>query len=239
MVRAVLFDMGGTLDGGAHWLDRFARLYADAGLAVSRDEVRTAFDHAERLAVTDDWIASAHLDEMIERHVGWQIDRLASPSNGLSERRANMSSQVASAFVRSVRDAAPDNVRLLAGLAAEGFQLGVVSNGCGNVDVLCEDLGYRPFLSLVVDSRRLGIAKPDSRIYTYACRALGLLPASVAMVGDSLERDIRPAKSIGMAAAWLSGPNAAPAADAGGADLVLQSLDELRAALRTLSRTVA
>ena len=47
MVQAILFDMGGTLDGGPHWLDRFARLYAEAHLVVSHDDLRAAFDHAE------------------------------------------------------------------------------------------------------------------------------------------------------------------------------------------------
>ena len=36
MIRAILFDMGGTLDGdGVHWLDRFEILYARAGVAVA------------------------------------------------------------------------------------------------------------------------------------------------------------------------------------------------------------
>ena len=40
MIRAVLFDMGGTLDGdGVHWLDRFARLYAEAGVTLPRERL--------------------------------------------------------------------------------------------------------------------------------------------------------------------------------------------------------
>ena len=77
MIRAIFFDMGGTLDGdGLHWLDRFVALYADAGVAVPREILRDAFDEAERLAALDDAIATLALDEMIDRHVGWQLTHL-------------------------------------------------------------------------------------------------------------------------------------------------------------------
>ena len=78
MIRAVLFDMGGTLDGDAgHWLDRFAALYADVGLSLPRERVRSAFDDAERRAAVDDVIATANLNVMVDRHVGWQLAYLA------------------------------------------------------------------------------------------------------------------------------------------------------------------
>src|SRR6185295_13380568 len=85
MIRAILFDMGGTLDGdGLHWLDRFVSAYAAAGLDVARETLRQAVDAAERRAATDAVIMSAHLLEMIERHVDWQLDELALESTNRS-----------------------------------------------------------------------------------------------------------------------------------------------------------
>ena len=78
MLRAILFDMGGTLDGdGLHWLDRFERLYADAGVLLPRDTLRAAFDEAERRAAVDETIAAADLEDMVDRHVGWQLGHLS------------------------------------------------------------------------------------------------------------------------------------------------------------------
>ena len=76
MLRAILFDMGGTLDGGGHWLDRFAALYAQAGVRASRERVAAAFDEAERLALSDEAIATCSLDPMVDRHVRWQLATL-------------------------------------------------------------------------------------------------------------------------------------------------------------------
>jgi FMN phosphatase YigB (HAD superfamily) len=233
MTRAVLFDMGGTLDGdGLHWLDRFVRLYDEAGVSLPRDALRAAFDDAERRAAMDEAIATADLDAMIDRHVGWQLAHLSIDDVPLRH-------ALAAGFVRPIRDLAAANARLLAGLSARGLRLGVVSNGCGNVNVLCDNLGYAPFLSLIVDSRRVGLFKPDPAIYLYAARSLGLPPWSIMMVGDSLDRDIRPAKTIGMQTAWLEGPVERLCPEPALADVRLRALADLPGALAARGRTVA
>ena len=226
MIRAILFDMGGTLDGdGLHWLDRFVDLYAAAGVRLPREVLRAAFDHAEALSATDDIMATASLDQMIERHVGWQLAHVHASGDDVLRRR------LVDGFVAPVRAVAADNVRLLADLSARGLRLGVVSNGCGNVDVLCAELGYAPYLSVVVDSRRAGLYKPDPAIFIYAAAKMALRPSNVMMVGDSFDRDVRPAKSIGMMTAWLEGPAPRTCPDPSLADVRLRHLAELPAML--------
>ena len=234
MIRAVLFDLGGTLDGdGLHWLDRFAAMYADAGVFLPGQRVREAFDEAERRAATDDEMAVAHLETMIERHVGWQLEHLAAEASLQPE----LAGRLVGAFVASIRSAAVSNVRLLAELFGRGLRLGVVSNGCGNVDVLCGDLGYAPYLSAIVDSRRVGLFKPDPAIFIHAAAKLGAPASAVMMVGDSFDRDIRPAKSLGMTTAWLEGPAPRDCADPSLVDLRLRRLAELSTVFE--ARTVA
>jgi len=226
MIRALLFDMGGTLDGdGLHWLDRFVELYAAAGVRLPREVLRAAFDHAEALSATDDIMATASLDQMIERHVGWQLAHVHASGDDVLRRR------LVDGFVAPVRASAADNVRLLADLSARGVRLGVVSNGCGNVDVLCAELGYAPYLSVVVDSRRAGLYKPDPAIFIYAAAKMERRPSNVMMVGDSFDRDVRPAKSIGMMTAWLEGPAPRTCPDPSLADVRLRHLAELPAML--------
>jgi putative hydrolase of the HAD superfamily len=242
MIRAILFDMGGTLDGdGLHWLDRFVTLYAEAGVRLPRETVRSAFDEAERRAAVDEPIRTSRLDAMIDRHVGWQLAHLADVLGGIrpSPDLEALSRRLVEGFVGPVRSAAAQNARLLADLSARGLQLGVVSNGCGNVDVLCEELGYAPFLSVIVDSRRAGLYKPDPAIFIYAAAKLGVRASNVLMVGDSFDRDIRPAKSVGMMTAWLEGPARRACADPSLVDLRLYALAELPGALDMTSRTVA
>jgi putative hydrolase of the HAD superfamily len=220
MIRAILFDMGGTLDGdGLHWQDRFKAIYRDFGVAVSRE----TFDAAEAHANQDAEIASSDFRQMIERYVKWQLAHL-----GLTN--AELEEQIISGFIAPAREAAAANVELLAELAKR-FELGVVSNGCGNVDKLCDDFGYTPFLSTIVDSRRVGLFKPDPAIFTHAADKLGRGPAEILMVGDSFDRDVRPAKKIGMRTAWLEGVEPRDCPDPSLVDLRLRRLADLRGAL--------
>ena len=233
MRRAILFDMGGTLDGdGLHWLDRFRNLYAAAGIVLTRDRLRAAFDEAERRAASDDAIATAPLAAMVDRHVGWQFEQL-----GLDD--PQLRAALVANFVAPVSQAASANQKILSDLKSRGFELGVVSNGCGNVDVLCRDFGYAPYLSIVVDSRRVGLYKPDPAIYQHAAERLDLPPSSIMMVGDSFDRDVRPAKSIGMKTAWLQGADGSACPDRSAVDLFLYALAELPGALEAEERTVA
>ena len=220
MIRAILFDMGGTLDGeGLHWQDRFTALYRSFGISVSRE----TFDEAERRANNDDAIASSDFEAMIEHYVGWQLAHLGVKNPELKQ-------DLIAGFVEPARKAAAANVNLLAELAERRFELGVVSNGCGNVEKLCADFGYAPFLSLVVDSRRVGLFKPDPAIFVYAAEKLGRAPDEILMVGDSFDRDVRPAKKIGMRTAWLEGSEARDCPEPSLVDLRLRALADLRQA---------
>jgi putative hydrolase of the HAD superfamily len=230
MVRAILFDMGGTLDGdGVHWLDRFVALYRSAGVSLPRENLRSAFDAAEARAAGDPVIATVGLQSMIERHVDWQVEHL-----GISD--VSVRQQLISGFVAPVREVAAANCRLLAELSSRGLLLAVVSNGCGNVDVLCRDYGYAPFLSAIVDSRRVGISKPDPAIFTRAAALLGSEPADTLVVGDSFERDIVPAKRAGMITAWLQPDPARSAPDGSVVDVRLTRLADVAAWLPAPAR---
>jgi putative hydrolase of the HAD superfamily len=207
-IQAVLFDFGGTLDGdGVNWLDRFYALYAATDLSLPRDRIRYAFDFAEAQALRDPAMRFARLDEMLQRHV-----RLQFSDFGIEN--AAVENQIVSNFAAAVRAAAARNESLLAKLNRAGFRLGVISNGCGNTASLCDDLGFAKHLALVLDSHCIGVSKPDPQFFRYAADQLAIAPARVLMVGDSLGRDIRPAKQIGMRTVWLSQEATAdPAAD--------------------------
>jgi len=229
MLRAILFDMGGTLDGdGQHWLERFVGLYRAAGVTLPRETLRGAFDEAERRANSDSTIAASDFRQMIELYVKWQLDHLGLTNSGLAQK-------LVAGFSAPVREAMAANVRLLAELAQRGFELGVVSNGCGNVEKLCADFGYTPFLSVIVDSRCVGVCKPDQAIFTHALQRLNRDAGEAMMVGDSFERDIVPAKQLGMKTAWLEGAERRDCPDPALIDFRLRALGDLLAVLTTSS----
>ncbi len=219
-VQAVLFDFGGTLDSnGVHWLDRFYELYAQNQLTVDREAIRGAFDSAEAELARDAAIRTAGLRQMVERHVALQFAALGISDNTCRD-------NVVRQFIADVCAVAAENAELLAELRQEGLTLGVISNGCGNTSALCDELLFSPHLEVVLDSRQVGLSKPDPQFFRHAADELRLTPERILMVGDSTTRDIEPAKSVGMQTAWVnSDPELAPPA---AADFRIHRLGELR-----------
>lgn len=224
MIRGILFDMGGTLDGEGHWLDRFVALYRRCGATRSREELRAAFDAAEARAAVDDAIAELGIDGMIRRHVDWQLEHLAVTDELLRYRLVR-------GFVEPIRAATAVSRRVLEELASRGYLLGVVSNACGNAEQLCRDYGFAPFLSAIVDSRRVGISKPDARIFAHGARLLDVEPSATLVVGDSFDRDIVPARTLAMMTAWLQPDASIPTPDVSAVDIRLERLDDLLVSL--------
>ncbi len=99
-------------------------------------------------------------------------------------------------------------------LAARGVALVVVSNSEGRLAELLTEIGLASLFQVIVDSGRLGIEKPDRRIFDHALAQLGRAPDDPAPrvhIGDSYAADIAGALGAGWSAVWFGGQAAAVA----------------------------
>lgn len=107
------------------------------------------------------------------------------------------------------------------------FPMVLVSNFYGNVDSVLRGMDIRRYFSGIIESAVVGIRKPDARIYALGVMTLPVSDAaraawvvndmfggqsseclradSVLVVGDSLTKDIYPARSLGCRTAWIKG----------------------------------
>ena len=104
--------------------------------------------------------------------------------------------------------------------------MGVVSNFYGNLDRVLEEANLDRFFAAVADSSRVGIFKPDARIFEHALKKLQCAPETVAMIGDSLNKDCAPANKLGMRTVWLRTEPRLDE-DSGAADVTIRSIDEV------------
>ena len=94
-------------------------------------------------------------------------------------------------------------VALARELAARGDSLVVVSNSEGHLAELLAEIGLRDLFAAIIDSGRLGIEKPDPRIFHAALAALGAAAdAPVIHIGDAWSADITGALAVGWRAIW-------------------------------------
>jgi putative hydrolase of the HAD superfamily len=90
----------------------------------------------------------------------------------------------------------------------------VVTNGPPDIQRLkLEQTGLAGNFSAVLISGELGSGKPDPDIFLHALEALGVEAQAAVMVGDSWERDIEGALSVGMRAVWISHGREPPRVD--------------------------
>lgn len=103
---------------------------------------------------------------------------------------------------------------LAAELAAAGVPVGILSNSEGQLAELIADIGWTAPFTVIVDSGRLGVAKPAPAIFVHAAAALGVAVDEVVHIGDSRTADIDGGRAVGMRTIWF-GPAAAAAATGG------------------------
>jgi putative hydrolase of the HAD superfamily len=222
MISGILFDFGGTLDSdGGHWLDRMYHVYRQIGMgSLEQGLIKEAFYWADQQAALDVKIRTAPYRDMMQQHLRWQFEKLRLKNE---EKEA----EAVTVFVRAAERVLRRNRRTLEILSEHGYRMGVVSNSYGNIETLCREFGYNSFLDVLVDSVVEGVSKPDPGIYRLALERLKLPAERVMMVGDNFDRDILPAKGLGMKTAWLVGGERRVPPDPSKVDMILRSLEEL------------
>ena len=145
------------------------------------------------------------------------------------------------AFVDAL-PAAPGAGELIERLARDR-KVAVLSNWplAETIDRYCEAAGWAEHLTAIVVSQRVGTIKPHPAIFAAAREALGNPPPHrILHVGDDWAADVVGAKGAGWRAAWLAnrpGDSPLPGSERDAsveADLVIETLDDLAAALERL-----
>ena len=99
------------------------------------------------------------------------------------------------------------------------------------MEALCVEAGLKPYLKVILDSIIVGMKKPDPKLFQMAIEQLGAPAEEIVFVGDSFERDILPAKALGMTTFWMAGDKARVPPDPSKVDGILYSLEDLGALL--------
>ena len=215
----VLFDFGGTLDAdGARWSVRFHAAYVTAGGQQPFAVFEEAFRASDRALVRVTGISTLGFRATVDLQAALVLAHLP---DGRALRREQIVDEFHAAALAVIRR----NQELLARLQ-QSYRLAVVSNFTGNLGPCLEELDLMRYFSAVADSGRVGVTKPDPRLFRHALESLGGKAEPVWMVGDNFEADIRPAASLGMQTAWLA-PPVARSPDAGLPTVRLTTLTEL------------
>lgn len=97
----------------------------------------------------------------------------------------------------------PDAATILKILHTKGYKLGIIANQNPGTEARLEFWGVRQYFDIIATSTEIGYAKPDIKIFEKAFEIANCTANECIMVGDRLDNDIVPAKSLGMATIWI------------------------------------
>lgn len=219
MNKGYVFDYGGTLDtGGQHWGMLLWHAFERHQVPVSESQFRDAYVYAERtlgrnkiIQPTDTFL------QTLKAKVQLELTYLNNES---------YTDAIVSDVYERTKSQTALSRRVLMQMKASPMVL--VSNFYGNISVVLQEFGLDGIFEEVIESAVVGIRKPDPQIFLLGVDALGMKPEEVTVVGDSLEKDIIPAKRAGCHTVWLKGEGWTNAQDGENqADRVIMTLDEL------------
>ncbi|HEY7668194.1 MAG TPA: HAD family hydrolase [Actinomycetota bacterium] len=217
-VDVVFFDIGGVMYDDtvyARALDRALR-----ELGASFDDAEFAATYAEARAAQ----SGSFRDTLARRFLGPSADVEA------VERAASKH------WAYPPGSLYPD-VRPCLRELADAYRLGIVANQPSAVREALERDGVARFIELWNVSADVGLEKPDPRLYARAVAAAEVPAERTAMVGDRLDRDIRPARDAGMRTVWVlrgEAPDRPTAAQLAEPDAAIADLGRLASALDRL-----
>lgn len=83
------------------------------------------------------------------------------------------------------------------------YKIGIIANQSLGTKERLKKHGVLRYIDMVVASAEEGVAKPDKRIFEIALKRANCEPGNAIMIGDRIDNDIIPAKSLGMHTIWV------------------------------------
>ena len=203
MIKGILIDFGGTIDSdGIHWFDAFREAYALVA-DVPKEMLWDAYVHTERtlgrnLIITPDFT----FRQTLQVKIFLQAEYLQSKDIFIPESAQN-------AILDLCYNRVVNHISTVSKPVLEKIELPMVlvTNFYGNMHTVLEEFGLSHLFKDVIESSVVGVRKPDPEIFRLGVKALGLEPAETVMIGDSYEKDILPAQSIGCLTLQISDKN--------------------------------
>lgn len=200
--QAVLFDKDGTL---FEYVEPFERIWqrrlAQRGFHATAEEIINVFVTATKDLVGENREDYRNFEEY--RNIWMQICLRALEEMGFEGDSQEAAAAMWYALVVEKSRPHPDTRRTLEALRSKGLKLGLVSNYNITLTEALRGYGLDTFFDAIVPSALVGREKPDGDIFTYALSILGVTPDQALFVGDSYEKDIVGARSVGIDAVLI------------------------------------
>lgn len=199
-IKAVLFDLGGTLIkfDVVHPGEIFQRFLNSLGISKSLDETKTAFLNAEKEAKDLNLLSSFG---KMDREEYWnQWDALVLKHLGIAD-HVELGRIIQSRWFDFVNFTLyPEVNDVLMELKERGLKIGLISTGYEEgICLILENINLeKATFDIIVGVDTIEKIKPDPEIFRYAIGKLNVRPEEAIFVGDNVEADYKGAENAGL-----------------------------------------
>ena len=179
-IKWVFIDIGSTLVDEDDAIEvRLNRLHAacnDSGISVSLEEIKSLLHETvmeQKHSATSRTIAKLTDSEDLKIHLMAQLT-----------------------WRKDLEKPYPEAKRVLNSLSNK-YPIGIIANQPPGTEARLEKWGLLRFVSLCLPSAETGLSKPDPAIFELAIERSGCEPEHAVMIGDRIDNDVTPAKSLG------------------------------------------
>lgn len=214
-IKGIIFDYGGTIDTrGDHWSHILEKGWHTAGINAPLDVFRHCYATAERtLARQRIVLPQDNFHTLLLKKARLQLQFLQQTHPALCPTNPPQAATTIAAYCNGYAAGCITRALPVLQALARQYPMVLVSNFYGNVDQVLRSYSLRHLFQGIIESAVVGVRKPDPRIFALGVTALGLEPHQVLVVGDSLKKDILPARSLGCRTAWIKGRGWTPDED--------------------------
>ena len=191
MIKGILIDFGGTIDSdGIHWFDAFSDAYALVA-DVPKELLWDAYVQTERTLGRNPIIQPTDtFCKTLQTKIALQTEYLQSKGITITAQDTILDT----CYNKVVKHISTVSKPVLERIT---LPMVLVTNFYGNMHTVLSEFGIDHLFKDVIESAVVGVRKPDPAIFRLGVKALGLEPSETVMIGDSEDKDIFPAASIG------------------------------------------
>mgnify|MGYP003331903884 FL=1 len=208
-IKAATFDIGGVLYSDDVFKRAIHKALNSLGAKVSDEDFEKVYQ------------------EHLKSQNGSLRSKLCLTFLGSLDRKAELLERTNDFWLFESSDAYSDGLPEIIKLKKAGIKVGLIANQPASiVDTLKRD-GYFELLDFVGISAIVGLEKPALDFFKLAVEKLGYSAQEVVHIGNRIDNDVIPAKSIGMRTIWLRRGEANPNptdSDLKEADLTIETL---------------
>lgn len=195
MIKAVLFDLGGTLVKTIEIPEIYRRILEKEGVDVSVNQIKQAHDANKE-------IASTYIVSQLEigNQYWYDWNKIVIETLGFEERSEYLGKMISDYWWDYADlELYPDAWFTIQELRANNIIVGVITNGFKyDYQVILEKLSLTNVFDIIVGPDSCGYGKPYKEIFLYTLDVLGLEPSDVIFVGNDYLLDYIGAENVGM-----------------------------------------